>query len=82
VLSECYSTDEKKAQDLLVREQTNWGDTTCMLIAVKADNKVFISQTACQSLLNSIWMGKLAQDNSSWKVCIIIQQLLVKYLYI
>ncbi|XP_060577769.1 transient receptor potential cation channel subfamily M member-like 2 isoform X4 [Ruditapes philippinarum] len=72
VLSECYSTDEKKAQDLLVREQTNWGDTTCMLIAVKADNKVFISQTACQSLLNSIWMGKLAQDNSSWKLVLCV----------
>ncbi|XP_060580659.1 transient receptor potential cation channel subfamily M member-like 2 isoform X2 [Ruditapes philippinarum] len=72
VLSECYSTDEKKAQDLLVREQTNWGDTTCMLIAVKAENKVFISQTACQSLLNSIWMGKLAQDNSSWKLMLCV----------
>ncbi|XP_053372803.1 transient receptor potential cation channel subfamily M member-like 2 [Mercenaria mercenaria] len=68
VLSECYSTDEHKAQDLLVRELSNWGDTTCMLIAVKADNKDFISQTACQSLLNSIWMGKLAQDNSSWRL--------------
>ncbi|KAL4228805.1 Transient receptor putative cation channel subfamily M member 2 [Mactra antiquata] len=68
VLSECYSTDEHKAQDLLVRELSNWGDTTCMMIAVKADNKDFISQTACQQLLNSIWMGKLCLDNSTWRL--------------
>ncbi|WAR05192.1 TRPM2-like protein [Mya arenaria] len=68
VLSECHSTDEHKAQDLLVRELSNWGETTCMLIAVKADNKDFISQTACQSLLNRIWNGRLVQDNSLWRL--------------
>ncbi|XP_052244809.1 transient receptor potential cation channel subfamily M member-like 2 isoform X3 [Dreissena polymorpha] len=70
VLSECHTTDEHKAQDLLVRELSNWGDTTCMLIAVKADNKEFISQTACQSLLNSIWHGRLAQENSIYRLLI------------
>ena len=39
-----------------------------MLIAVKADNKEFISQTACQSLLNTIWMGKMMQENGTWRV--------------
>ena len=68
VLSECYATDDQKAQDLLVRELIHWGDATCILIAVKADNKDFISQTACQSLLNSIWMGKMMQENKTWKV--------------
>ena len=68
VLSECYSTHERKAQDLLVRELVHWGEATCMLIAVKADNKQFISQTACQSLLNTIWMGKMMQENGTWRV--------------
>ena len=68
VLSECYSTHERKAQDLLVRELTHWGEATCMLIAVKADNKEFISQSACQSLLNTIWMGKMMQENGTWRV--------------
>ena len=68
MLSECYATDDQKAQDLLVRELIHWGDATCILIAVKADNKDFISQTACQSLLNSIWMGKMMQENKTWKV--------------
>ncbi|XP_076456247.1 transient receptor potential cation channel subfamily M member-like 2 isoform X2 [Babylonia areolata] len=63
VINSCYSHDEQKAQDVLVRELNNWGKATCVLIAVQADNKRFISQTACQTLLNSIWMGKMSQDN-------------------
>ncbi|KAL8563213.1 hypothetical protein ACOMHN_053960 [Nucella lapillus] len=63
VINSCYSHHEQKAQDLLIREMINWGKATCVLIAVQADNKRFISQTACQSLLNSIWMGKMSQDN-------------------
>ncbi|XP_052253945.1 transient receptor potential cation channel subfamily M member-like 2 isoform X3 [Dreissena polymorpha] len=82
VLSECHTTDEHKAQDLLIRELSNWGDTTCMLIAVKADNKEFISQTACQSLLNSIWHGRLAQENSIYRllVCMFCPFLIVPLL--
>jgi len=68
VLNECYEVDEKKAQDLLVRELDHWGCVTCVLIAVETDNKQFISQTACQSLLNSVWMGKLSADNGTAKV--------------
>ncbi|XP_070175133.1 transient receptor potential cation channel subfamily M member-like 2 [Littorina saxatilis] len=63
VINNCYVHDEQKAQDLLIREMKNWGKATCVLIAVQADNKRFVSQTACQSLLNSIWMGKMSQDN-------------------
>ena len=68
VLNSCYMHDEQKAQDLLIREMNNWGRATCVLIAVQADNKRFISQTACQSLLNSIWMGKMSQDNGLIRV--------------
>ncbi|XP_067687429.1 transient receptor potential cation channel subfamily M member-like 2 [Haliotis asinina] len=62
VLNSCYNSDEQKAQDLLIRELENWGRATTVLIAVEADNKKFVSQTACQSLLNSIWMGKMSLD--------------------
>lgn len=67
-MNECYAVDEKRAKDLLVRELGNWGNATCVLIAVQADNKRFISQTACQALLNNIWMGKMLQENSTWQV--------------
>ncbi|GAB1610169.1 hypothetical protein Ahia01_001302900 [Argonauta hians] len=52
------------ALDLLVQERQNWGHVTCMFIAVNADNKKFISQTACQSLLSNIWMGDMKENNS------------------
>ncbi|XP_025081227.1 transient receptor potential cation channel subfamily M member 2-like isoform X2 [Pomacea canaliculata] len=68
VLNKCYSVNEHRGQDLLIREMPNWGNATCVLIALQADNKRFISQTACQSLLNSIWMGSLSQDNSLWRI--------------
>ena len=70
VLSKCNSTCEKKTHNLLVRELTNWGHSTCMLIAVKSDNKDFISQPACQSLLNRVWMGEMSQENSTLKVTV------------
>ena len=68
VLNECYNIDEIKGQDLLVRELDHWGGATCVLIAVETDNKLFISQTACQTLLTSIWMGKISEENSLKKV--------------
>ncbi|KAK3605981.1 hypothetical protein CHS0354_019660 [Potamilus streckersoni] len=78
VLKECYSTDEIKAQCLLIRELPQWGATTCILIAVKADNKRFISQTACQDLFNSIWMGDMTQENGTVRllICIAIPPLI------
>ncbi|XP_069120927.1 transient receptor potential cation channel subfamily M member-like 2 isoform X1 [Argopecten irradians] len=84
VLNECYELDEHKAQDLLVRELDHWGNATCVLIAVETDNKQFISQTACQSLLNSVWMGKLSPDNGtvSMLTCVLcppMMFLLMKY---
>ncbi|XP_052805159.1 transient receptor potential cation channel subfamily M member-like 2 isoform X2 [Mya arenaria] len=68
VLSDCHSTDEDFTQALLVREQSKWGKTSCMLMAVQAENKDFISQNACQSLLNRIWNGRLVQDISRWRL--------------
>ncbi|KAL3836664.1 hypothetical protein ACJMK2_022086 [Sinanodonta woodiana] len=78
VLKECYSTDEIKAQCLLIRELQQWGKTTCILIAVKADNKRFISQTPCQDLFNSIWMGDMTQENGTIRllICIAIPPLI------
>lgn len=64
VLTECYASDEKMALQLLVQQRENWGRTSCILIAVNADNKRFISQTACQSLLSNIWMGEMNNNNS------------------
>ncbi|KAK3101394.1 hypothetical protein FSP39_003210, partial [Pinctada imbricata] len=84
VLNECYEIDEIKTQNLLVREIEHWGRVTCVLIAVESDNRHFIAQTACQQLLNNVWMGNLSLDNHTWQLilCICMPPLmfpLVKY---
>ncbi|KAI0235843.1 Transient receptor potential cation channel subfamily M member 2 [Lamellibrachia satsuma] len=63
VLTECYEEDERKAQLLLTRRLPNFGGKTVLRLAAEADNKLFIANVACQSLLNRIWMGKMALSN-------------------
>lgn len=67
-LSECHSSDMKKTSQLIVRELLNFGNTTALQLAVEAKNMVFVAHPACQSVLSTIWMGKLLEDNKSYKV--------------
>ncbi|KAK3091760.1 hypothetical protein FSP39_022436 [Pinctada imbricata] len=59
------AVDDKKTSDLLMMPQASWDGLTCIDIAVYSDNKRFLSHTACQSLLNNIWMGNLSTANSA-----------------
>ncbi|XP_036395897.1 transient receptor potential cation channel subfamily M member 2 [Megalops cyprinoides] len=68
VFSECYSQDEPRAQKLLIRISPSWGRTTCLRLALEADNKSFVAQAGVQGLLTQIWCGELAVDNPQWKV--------------
>ncbi|XP_064594682.1 transient receptor potential cation channel subfamily M member-like 2 isoform X2 [Liolophura sinensis] len=72
VLNECYEADEKRSLSLLVRELKYWGKATCVLIAVQADNKRFISHSACQALLNTIWMGQMSKETKIWKLLLCV----------
>ena len=58
VLGECFSSDKRNTEELLVRKLSNWGDVTCMVIATNAYNQDFISLPACQSLIDHAWDGK------------------------
>ncbi|GFN90287.1 transient receptor potential cation channel subfamily m member 2-like, partial [Plakobranchus ocellatus] len=64
VLNACYSADERRTHQLLVREMRAWGSTTCIRLAVHAGNKQFVAQSACQTLFNTVWYGRMEQDNS------------------
>ena len=68
VLHECYIADDEQAEYLLIREQPNFGKTTCLLLAVQANNKDFIAHPCVQLLLNRIWKGKISPENSWWRV--------------
>ncbi|XP_054887505.1 transient receptor potential cation channel subfamily M member 2-like isoform X2 [Poeciliopsis prolifica] len=70
VFSECYKNDEERAQKLLVRNSRLWGNTTCLRLALEADNKKFVAELGFQDLLTQIWCGELSVHNPVWRVLI------------
>ncbi|XP_041662819.1 transient receptor potential cation channel subfamily M member 2-like isoform X1 [Cheilinus undulatus] len=70
VFTECNKNDEERAQKLLVRSSPYWGRTTCLRLALEADDKSFVAQSGVQALLTQIWCGELSVDNSVWRVLI------------
>lgn len=48
VFTECHNSDEERAQKLLVRVSPFWGRTTCLRLALEADDKNFIAQSGVQ----------------------------------
>ncbi|MGH0117511.1 UNVERIFIED_CONTAM: hypothetical protein FKN15_038031 [Acipenser sinensis] len=68
VFTECHRRDELRAQKLLTQESGAWGNTTCLRLAVEANNKNFVAQGGVQTLLTQIWWGELVVDTRMWKV--------------
>nr|XP_040058326.1 transient receptor potential cation channel subfamily M member 2 isoform X2 [Gasterosteus aculeatus aculeatus] len=70
VFSECHDNDEERARKLLVCVSPSWGRTTCLRLALEADDKSFVAQSGVQALLTQIWCGGLSVDNPVWRVLI------------
>uniref|UniRef100_A0A8D3ADL1 Transient receptor potential cation channel, subfamily M, member 2 n=1 Tax=Scophthalmus maximus TaxID=52904 RepID=A0A8D3ADL1_SCOMX len=70
VFSKCHNSDEERAQKLLVRASPIWGRTTCLRLALEADDKSFVAQSSVQALLTQIWCGELSVDNPVWRVLV------------
>ncbi|XP_068428649.1 transient receptor potential cation channel subfamily M member 2 isoform X2 [Clinocottus analis] len=70
VFSECHNSDEERARRLLVRVSPVWGRTTCLRLALEADDKSFVAQSGVQALLTQIWCGELSVDNPVWRVLV------------
>ncbi|XP_062390194.1 transient receptor potential cation channel subfamily M member 2-like [Sardina pilchardus] len=68
VFSECHSWDDQRAQRLLIRISPSWGKTTCLRLALEADDKSFVAHSGVQALLTQIWCGELAVDTPQWKI--------------
>ncbi|CAM4978058.1 unnamed protein product [Rotaria socialis] len=49
-----YLYDKHKACELIMRRVKLYGDTTCLQMAIAADNKKFLYEDACQALLKNI----------------------------
>ena len=56
------------ARQLLTRKLSNFGGKTTLELAVEAHSKKFVERAACQTLLDSIWWGKMALDTCRIKV--------------
>ncbi|XP_053732117.1 transient receptor potential cation channel subfamily M member 2-like isoform X1 [Synchiropus splendidus] len=70
VFTQCYNSDQEHAKKLLVRVSPFWGRTTCLRLALRADNKNFVALTGVQAHLTQIWCGELSVDNPVWRVFI------------
>ncbi|XP_034042353.1 transient receptor potential cation channel subfamily M member 2 isoform X2 [Thalassophryne amazonica] len=68
VFTECYNNDQQRALKLLVRASPSWGRTTCLRLALEADDKNFVAHSGVQTLLTQIWCGELSVDNPVWQV--------------
>lgn len=51
VFTECHRKDEERAQKLLTRVSEAWGRTTCLQLALKAEDMKFVSHGGIQVTL-------------------------------
>ncbi|XP_062390193.1 transient receptor potential cation channel subfamily M member 2-like [Sardina pilchardus] len=70
VFNECHSKNEKRAQRLLNRISPSWGNTTCLRLALEADDKRFVAHSGVQAHLTQIWYGELSVDTRQWRILI------------
>ncbi|CAF3856500.1 unnamed protein product [Rotaria magnacalcarata] len=54
-----YFYDKYQTCELIMRRVDLYGGTTCLQMAIAANNKKFIHEDACQALLTNIWYDKL-----------------------
>ncbi|XP_038646188.1 transient receptor potential cation channel subfamily M member 2 [Scyliorhinus canicula] len=68
LFTECYRKHAKRAQKMLVRVSSTWGNTTCLRLALEAESQKFMSLGGVQALLTKIWWGELSVDTNTWQV--------------
>ncbi|XP_033100604.1 transient receptor potential cation channel subfamily M member-like 2 [Anneissia japonica] len=78
VLNECYNEDEERTSIILLRELDQWGNATCLSLAVNGTMRRFVSQQGVQHLMSEIWMGKLSNENSKFilTLCVVCPPLI------
>ncbi|XP_072257010.1 transient receptor potential cation channel subfamily M member 2-like [Pyxicephalus adspersus] len=68
VFTECYRSDEKRAEILLIHVSRKWGRTTALQLAQESQALTFMSQGGVQTFLTRTWWGKLSVDNGSIQI--------------
>ncbi|XP_062389613.1 transient receptor potential cation channel subfamily M member 2-like [Sardina pilchardus] len=67
VFNQCHSTNDWKAQKLLIRISPSWGEARCLRLALEANDKNFVAHSGVQAHLTQIWYGELSLDTPQWK---------------
>lgn len=65
VYTECQNCNPERAQKLLVRVSPYWGKTTCLRLALEADDKNFVAQSGVQ-------VGLECRDRGAFGVAFLI----------
>ncbi|KAM4869434.1 LOW QUALITY PROTEIN: transient receptor potential cation channel subfamily M member 8-like [Urocitellus parryii] len=68
LFTECYSSDEDLAEQLLVYSCEAWGGSNCLELAVEATDQHFIAQPGVQNFLSKQWYGEIFRDTKNWKI--------------
>ena len=68
LLNACYAFSPKTSHIMLKIQHDCWGQKTCLDLAEQADSKMFIAQSGCQTLVQEVWLGKISDRNSTWKI--------------
>ena len=62
ILQTSHAQNQEDTELVLLREITEFGNTTCLQMAARFNQKYFISNLCCQSLLAKIWYGQIFVD--------------------
>ncbi|XP_025025677.1 transient receptor potential cation channel subfamily M member 8 [Python bivittatus] len=68
LFTECYSSDEDLAEQLLIYSCEAWGGNSCLELAVEAKDQQFIAQPGVQNFLSKQWYGEISRDTKNWKI--------------
>ncbi|XP_062972122.1 transient receptor potential cation channel subfamily M member 8 isoform X3 [Elgaria multicarinata webbii] len=68
LFTECYSSDEDLAEQLLIYSCEAWGGSNCLELAVEAKDQQFIAQPGVQNFLSKQWYGEISRDTKNWKI--------------
>uniref|UniRef100_A0A8C8SRB3 Transient receptor potential cation channel subfamily M member 8 n=1 Tax=Pelusios castaneus TaxID=367368 RepID=A0A8C8SRB3_9SAUR len=68
LFSDCYSSDEDLAEQLLTYSCEAWGGSNCLELAVEAKDQQFIAQPGVQNFLSKQWYGEISRDTKNWKI--------------
>jgi hypothetical protein len=63
-LGKCFAKSEEKSYYLLIRELSVYGYATPLQLAIACDAKKFVAHACPQTLLTSLWYGKIIPDTS------------------